>query len=218
MPLWAISSDCVRNSLPPAFRSLPVHLTGKALRNDHVCTGLPSESRTWIARSVGWTFTHVCSYHCRSAFSVVIPRLSVMLPCLMRVGRRCTKLLIPPSGYSITSICDEKPVTCVKNPSCRLIAGIVTWKYFEWVTGGLASVTVAAVIDALGSGVVDDQVAHLLALGEQIALEAIEEVVVELLALLLLVLGAGRVGRRAAGVVRDRGGVSARGLVDELAR
>src|SRR4051794_37130687 len=167
--------------------------------------------------SVCCTLTTVWLNQASSDFSLVIPRLSVMLPCLMREGRRCTKSLIPPSGYSSTSTWAENPLTCVKKPSCRVSAGIVTVKYLAWVTGGLASVTLdgalAGAVIGVSLRVVDDQMAHLLALGEQIALETVEEVVVQLLALLLLFFGAGCGGVGAAGVglVLLRGGGLVRG-------
>src|SRR4051812_631009 len=162
-----------------------------------------------IERSHGSTLITDFSNHWSRAFSVVIPRLSVMLPCLMRPGRRCTNVLIPPSGYSMTSTCDENPLTWVKKPSCSDSTGIDTWKNFACVIGGLASVTLAGPADIGGSlRVVDDQVAHLLALGEQVPLEAVEEVLVELFALVRLVLGTRRV--RGAGGMRRAGGGRAR--------
>src|SRR3954471_15732532 len=122
-----------------------------------------------MVSSVGCSAVTDFSYQLINADSLVIPRLSVMLPCLIRPGSLCTKLLTPPSGYSCTSSCDEKPLIWVKNPSVRLIAGIVTWKNFEWVIGGLASVAAGTLAVAVGIGgslrVVDDQVPHLLALG-----------------------------------------------------
>ena len=58
----------------------------------------------------------------------------------MRAGRRCTKALLPPSGYSRTSTWAENPLTCVKKPTFSVSAGIDTWKYFAWMIGGEASV------------------------------------------------------------------------------
>ena len=53
--------------------------------------------------------------------------------------------------------------------------------------------------------VVDDQVAHLLALGEQIALEPVEEVLVQLLALMGLFLGGFAAGSPAGAGAADCG-------------
>src|SRR5688500_7378373 len=109
---------------------------------------------------------------------------------------------MPPSGYSITSTCAEIPVTCVKRPTSSVCVGIDTLMAFACWTWGLSSAV--RLEGGMGSSlrVVDDQVAHLLALGEQIALEPVEEVLVQLLALMGLVLfflGRVRGGRRAAG-------------------
>src|SRR3954452_10322037 len=123
---------------------------------------------------------------------------------------------MPPSGYSSTSTCAEKPLTWVKKPTLRVSTGIDTWKYFAWMIGGSARVT-----DFTGAGiggslrVVDDQMAHLLTLDEQIALEAIEEVLVQLLALAGLVFRGLRfmAGRRCVpGRLRRRRGSLGGGL------
>src|ERR1051325_8509895 len=132
---------------------------------------LPSSSRTLIDRSAGCTFTTVAWNHCRRAFSLVTPRLSVIFPCLIRVGRRCTNVLMPPSGYSITSTCADSPVTCVKRPTSSESVGIDTLNAFACWTWGLGSAVPLAGGMGGSQRVVDDQVAHLLALGEQIALE-----------------------------------------------
>ena len=77
--------------------------------------GLSAVSLSVITSVTGWAWTTVFWYQSTSAVSeVMTPRLSVIFPCLMRVGRRCTNVFWPPSGYSSTSTCDEKPVTWVK--------------------------------------------------------------------------------------------------------
>src|SRR5215203_2216057 len=109
--------------------------------NDHVCSGWPAKSSTLMDRLVGSALITDFDSHSSSEASLLTPRLSVMLPCLTRDGRRCTKKLLPPSGYSRTSTWAENPLTCVKKPTLSVSAGIDTWKYFAWMIGGSARVT-----------------------------------------------------------------------------
>src|SRR5689334_14557478 len=157
--------------------------------------------------SAGCASTTVAWNQVSSAPCRVMPTLSVRLPCLMRVGSLWTMSLRPPSKYSRTSICADSPCTWVKNPTSTSSVGTFTSKLScpksrSRLIGPLA--LRREVIGGSRSGVVDQQVSALLALDDQVALEAVQEVLVRGVEVHLGRRGTGG-RRRGCGLLRGRG-------------
>src|SRR3954447_20784330 len=172
--------------------------------------------------SAGSASTTLAWNQVNSAPSRVRPTFSVMLFCLMRLGSLWTMSLRPPSWYSRTSSCADRPWTCVKNPTTTSSEGTVTSKLSCPKSRSRLAGPLAARSEGMGVfslGVVDQQVAALLALDDQVALEAVQEVLVRRLEVHLgrRLRGAGgcrcRRGRRGFGGQRGRRGAGRR--VDE---
>src|SRR5262249_18469843 len=97
-------------------------------------------------------------------------------PHLMRVGSLWVKSLRPPSGYSITSTVPFRPWTCVYMPISPSASTLSSKRVAE---KRVSRLTVSGIGKALGSGVVDREMAVLLAFDHEIALEAFQELLVE---------------------------------------